>query len=107
MRRFLRPSSLLLLLGVLVAGAASWVYYSTLLPSRPAPLPVADEDREIAWLNSATASSNWQRFVQAVSAVSKAEPGPETFPRHTTAVPEIAIPLPGQKGKLRIRWYKL
>jgi hypothetical protein len=107
MKWLLRPSSLFVLIGVLVVAAAAWVYYSTRLPSRPVPLPVADEDREIAWLNAATAASNWQRFIQAVTAVSKAEPGPETFPRHTTEVPEIAIPLPGQKGKLRIRWYKL
>jgi hypothetical protein len=107
MNRLLRPSSVIVLLALLVAGAAAWVYYSTRLPARPAPLPVADEDREIAWLSSATSATAWQRFVQAVVAVTGAEPGPETFPKLTTDVPEIAVPLEGQGGKLRIRWYKL
>src|SRR5437660_1055422 len=107
MRRLIRPSTLLVLVGVLVVAAVAWVFYSTQLPSRPVPPPVPDEDREIAWLNSATSTTAWQRFVQAVVAVTGVKPGPETFPRLTTSVPEIAVPLPGQKGKLRIRWYKL
>ncbi len=107
MRWLFRPSALFVLVGVLVVAAVAWVYYSTRLPSRPVPLPAAEEDREIAWLNYATSTTAWQRFVQAVVAVTGVEPGPETFPRLTTSVPEIAVPLPGQKGKLRIRWYKL
>ncbi len=107
MRRLFRPSTLLLFVGILVVATAAWVYHSTGLQSRPVPLPVDDDDREIAWLNAATATTSWQRFVQAVVAVTHVEPGPETFPRLTTRVPEIVVPLPGQKGKLRIRWYKL
>ena len=31
----------------------------------------------------------------------------QAFPPHTTAVPEIVVWVPGTRGKLRFRWYKL
>jgi hypothetical protein len=107
MKRLIRPSTLLVLVGVSVVTAVAWVFYSTQLPSRPVPPPIPDEDREIAWLNAATSTTAWQRFVQAIVVVTGVKPGAETFPHLSTSVPEIAVPLPGQKGKLRIRWYKL
>lgn len=109
MKWLLRPSSVLILLGLFVVGAALWVYETTKLPSRPKPLNVAAQDREIIWLSAATASTSWQRFVQAVLElkIPGVVAGPATFPRLTTEVPELVIPLPNQKGKLRIRWYKL
>jgi hypothetical protein len=107
MKWLLRPSGLIVLLVFLVVGAAAWIYQSTQVPSRPVPLPVHGEDYEIAWLNSATGSTAWQRFVQAVADVTGSEPGPETFPRQTTSVPEFVASLPGSGTKLRFRWYKL
>src|SRR5688572_30554805 len=107
MRLLFRSSTFLVLLALLVVAAAVWIFATPGKPSRPVPLPVPSEDREIAWLNAATSTTNWQRFVQAVVAVTGVDPGPEAFPRMTTAIPEIAVPIDGQKGKLRIRWYKL
>jgi hypothetical protein len=92
---------------LLVVGAVIWIYSTTRVPAEPMPLPVENQDREIAWLYPATGTANWQRFVYAVAGLTKSEPGPEAFPRLTTTVPEIAIPLPNQPGKLRFRWYKL
>jgi hypothetical protein len=106
MRWLWRSSTLTILFGLLVVGAAIWVYESTTMPTRPVPLPVADGDQEIAWLNAATSASAWQRFVQGVEEVTGVKAGPETFPRLTTAVPEIAVPLPGGSGRLLFRWYK-
>src|SRR5262245_63929780 len=101
MRWLFRPSSYIVLLALLAVGAVVWIYSTTRMPTRPVPLPVQEHDREIAWLNAATGATAWQRFVQAAASATDAEVG-EAFPRLTTAVPEIAIPLPGQRGKLRI-----
>ena len=106
MKWLLRPSNLMLLFAVLVAGAAFWVYETTTMPSKPAPLPLEDGDLEIAWLNAATSASTWQRFVQAVEDVTHVKASEEAYPRLTTAVPQVAAPLPGGRGRLFFRWYK-
>jgi hypothetical protein len=106
MRRLLRPSSVMMFLAAVVVAAVVWVYKSTSLPARPVPLPVEDGDCEIAWLYPATATVNWQRFVQAVDEIDGKKDRPEAFPRLTTAVPEVGVQLPGG-GQLRFRWYKI
>jgi hypothetical protein len=105
MKWLLRPSNLILLFAVLVAGAAFWVVESTTIPEQPVPLPLEDGDLEIVWLNAATSASAWQRFVQALEEVANVKAGEEAYPRLTTAVPEVAVPLPGGK-RLHFRWYK-
>jgi hypothetical protein len=105
MKWLLRPSSLLLLFAALVVGAAIWVYATTTIPTRPAPMPVETGDLEIAWLNAATSASAWQRFVQAVEDVTQVKAGEKAYPRLTTAVPEVAVPLSGGR-RLYFRWYK-
>ena len=106
MKRLLRPSNMMVLLAALVVVAVVWVFESTSMPARPVPLSVDDGDCEVAWLYSATGSVNWQRFVQAVEELTETRAGPEAFPRLTTAVPEVSVPLPGG-GRLRFRWYKV
>lgn len=106
MRRLLRSTSVLLILTMLIAAAA-WTFLATRSSATPTPLPVADDDVEVAWLYHATAAAVWQRFVQAASEVPDAKLDADAaFPRLTTAVPEIALKRPG-RGWLRIRWYKL
>ena len=111
MKRLLRPSMLLLLLALAAGGAAFWVYEKTTMPVRPVPLPVGAGDREVAWLYSATGLVNWQRFVQALEehgnrAGLTVETG-GAYPELTTAVPEAALVLPGNRGRLLFRWYKV
>ncbi|MBI1915664.1 MAG: hypothetical protein HYS12_13170 [Planctomycetes bacterium] len=106
MKWLLRPSNLMLLFVAVVAGAAVWVYETTTIPARPVPLPVEAGDLEIAWLNAATSASAWQRFVQAIEDVTQVKAGEEAYPRLTTAVPEVAVPLRGGRRRLHFRWYK-
>jgi hypothetical protein len=80
---------------------------------------VAPGDHEIVWLYAATNTSAWERFVAAVRHTAQRlqddypglEPeADEAFPRQTTAVPQVALPLgrPGLPGgRLVFRWYKL
>jgi hypothetical protein len=107
MKWLLRPSSLMVLFAAVVAAGAFWVYESTKLPARPAPLPVEEGDIEVAWLNSATSAGSWQRFVEAIKTVPgiDADLG-QAFPQLTTAVPQVAVTLPGGRGRLLFRWYK-
>jgi len=111
MKRLLRPSMLLLLLALAASGATFWVFEKTAMPARPAPLLVGAGDREIAWLYSATGIVNWQRFVEALEDFGKAN-GLDVqtggaYPELTTAVPEVAVVLPGNRGRLLFRWYKV
>src|SRR5205823_4251953 len=103
---------------VLAAGAAALILLSP--PSaqlRPAPSPVAEGDREIAWLYTATSTSSWSQFVVALRRAAarlaadhpgvRAEIGDGAFPKQTTGTPEVALSLPGKAGRLVFRWYKL
>ena len=100
MRRLFRPSLLVALLAVVVVGAAAMVFQAAPPANRPTPLPVADGDREIAWLYPATAAANWERFVAAVrrtgDRLRDEHPGltvdGAAYPPHTTATPEVAQP---------------
>ncbi len=106
MKWLLRPSTLMAVFAALVAVAALWVYQTTTMPGRPVPLPVEAGDREVAWLNAATSAAGWQRFVEAVRAVTGIPPGEQASPRLTTVTPEVVVPLKEGRGRLRIRWYK-
>lgn len=117
MRRPFRPSLLVVLSAAVVAVAATVVFQASPALSRPTPLPVAEGDREIAWLYPATNAANWERFVTAVRrAADRMRPeqpglavvdGPAAFPRMTTATPEVALAWPAERRRLVFRWYKL
>jgi hypothetical protein len=118
MKWLFRPSLLIALSAALVVGAAV-VFWQSQRSTRttPTPLAVAEGDYEIVWLYAATNASAWERFVAALRRGAdhlreefpglKAEVGPAAFPPQTTAVPEVALELPGGKRRLVFRWYKL
>src|SRR5271167_3382634 len=102
----------------LVVGAAALVLLAPLsAQTRPSPLAVAEGDREIVWLYTATSTASWEQFVVAVRRAAsrlqqdhpgaRAETGPPAFPKETTTVPQVALTLPEKGGRLVFRWYKL
>jgi hypothetical protein len=113
----LRPSLLIALSVALVAGGLFLVLHSTAPPVGPVPLPVGDGEQEIAWLYTATGASAWERFVAAAKRaddrLQEDFPGAQTqvtaatFPRHTTATPEVSLSIPSTGRRLVFRWYKL
>jgi hypothetical protein len=116
MRWLFRPSVLVALSAALVVGAAAVVFRGAPPPTRPAPLPVADGDREVAWLYPATNPASWERFVaacrRAADRLQDTHPGlafddGAAFPQRTTATPEVALAWPGGGPRLVFRWYKL
>jgi hypothetical protein len=117
MRRIFRPSLLVGLSAVVVVGIAAVVFQAAPPANRPGPLPVAEGTREVAWLYPATNAADWERFVTAVRRIGdrlrEQNPdmtvidGPEAFPPHTTATPEVALAWSGSHRRLVFRWYKL
>src|SRR5690242_3191407 len=113
MRCLLRPSILVLVSAALVLGAAALVLWPWGIENQPRPQPVPDGDQEVAWLYSATTASTWERFLTAVQNVAArpdlglAVDSARAFPQETTAVPEVAVSVPGGRGRLLVRWYKL
>jgi hypothetical protein len=121
MRWLLRPSLVTALSAAVVVGAFLIIWATGLFPGRGgdllAPLPVAREDREIVWLYAATNPTAWERFVAGVRRSAErlraahpgleAQIGPDAFPRHTTATPQVALAIPGTGRRLVFRWYKL
>jgi hypothetical protein len=115
MKWLFRPSMLVLLSVVLAAGAAALVLRSP--PQKIRAAPLRDNEAEIVWLYSATSESSWERFVTAVSKaveqLAAAHPDLQvqiddnTFPRHTTDHPELAVTVRGGSARLVFRWYKL
>jgi hypothetical protein len=80
---------------------------------RAAARPLSDNEDEIAWLNPATSSLAWDRFVTAVRRLQSDGTCPQVllapsspYPEQSTAVPEFALSLPGGR-RLIFRWYKL
>lgn len=76
------------------------------------PQPVPAGDFEIAWFNTTTGGTAWERFVTGVQRARNLMPGLRVelagaFPDQTTDVPEIILTDAGQTTRLRIRWYKL
>jgi hypothetical protein len=76
------------------------------------PVPVADGDLELAWLNTSTNWTAWERFVSGVSRAPAAVPGltvdgRRAFRDQSTEVPELVLTVAGRPGRIRIRWYKL
>lgn len=78
----------------------------------PRPLPAGDQ--EIVWLQNATNGVAWERFVAALHQVQddadlgmKIVDEANAFPSQTTAVPEVAVTVRGNKARLWFRWYKL
>jgi hypothetical protein len=106
---------LVLLSVLLAAGAAALVLWPRTQEVRAAPLQ--DNDGEIVWLYPATNESAWERFVTGVSRAAEqlheaypdveVSQGDQTFPRSTTAHPEVAVKVRGGSGRLVFRWYKL
>ncbi len=118
MKWLLRPSLLIVASAAFVVGAVAVAMRTGPALARPAPLPVAAGDREIVWLYPATNPAAWERFVAAVRRAPealrkdlpavRAEVDPaQAFPEHTTAVPEVALSLGPDAGRLVFRWYKL
>ncbi len=116
MRWLFRPSLLVLLSVGLVVGAAVLVLWPRSQEIRAAPLQ--EDESEIVWLYSATNESAWERFVTAVSRAAEqlraAQPGVEvvssgddSFPRHTSSHPEVAVRVRSGSARLVFRWYKL
>jgi hypothetical protein len=114
-----RPSILVVVSLALVVGALALVLPALWEEARgnsPAPLPVADNEREIVWLYSATSAASWERFVTAVGKSARRlqadHPDLEVhiddsaFPRQTAAVPQFSLTL-GAGQRLVFRWYKL
>ncbi len=90
-------------------GAMAW-RYSTSDPTQPLAVPSGDQ--EIAWIQPATGSSAWERFVTGVLRLSYEWPDLQVddsraFSDETTAVPEIVLAFKNASGRLRVRWYKL
>ena len=81
-------------------------------PGRPEPLAVPDGDRELAWLNTTTSWTSWERFVAGVVRAGQSIPGVQVddtgaFRESTTEVPEVVVSMAGRPGRVRVRWYKL
>jgi len=116
MKHFFRPSILIALSAAVVVGAVVVVFQGPPVQGRPAPLPVAAGELEIVWLYTATNAASWERFVTAVRRTAERlqddHPGLEAdvnaaFPQQTTAVPQVALTLPGSGPRFVFRWYKL
>ncbi len=118
MKWLLRPALLIVASTAFVVGAVAVALRTGPALARPDPLAVAAGDREIVWLYPATNAAAWERFVAAVrrapEALRKDHPAVRAevsaalaFPRHTTAVPEVALSLGPEGGRLVFRWYKL
>jgi hypothetical protein len=101
------------LFGILVAGYFVLRGFGFLTLSTPAwSKPVPPGDQEIAYIQAATNSASWERFVAGIRRVKKEWPelivdDRKAFPDQSAAVPEVVLSVPGASGKLWIRWYKL
>jgi len=106
--------ALLVFLGAAI-GAGLWAAFLRDTDRLPKPLSVPAADREIAWLNTTSASEAWSLFVIGIKRMEMPVGGQPSgitvddsnaFPAQSTAVPEIVIARENVPGKLRIRWYK-
>jgi len=103
--------SLFLTLFATVALLIAFVWWHS-LPHPTSVLPVPAGDQEIAWIQPATSTAAWERFVtgvlrlQLLTNLVKVDDS-RAFPEATTAVPELLISLSSRKSSLRVRWYKV
>lgn len=93
-----------------ILGAALWYFQPR--PQIPHPLPVPSGDQEIAWIQTSTQITAWERFVGGVQLVCRKVQGvsvddSRAFLEDSAAVPELVIRRENLAGALRIRWYKL
>ena len=118
MRRWLRPSLLVIVSAALLLAAIVilWPVWGQTRIAAAVPLPVPAGDQEIVFLAAATTNAaSWERFVAAVHRLPTDRPelgvrvvaDLNAFPEQTTTVPEIAIAVAGRPGRLWFRWYKL
>ncbi|MGE3806949.1 MAG: hypothetical protein AB7K24_19985 [Gemmataceae bacterium] len=116
MNRFFRPM-ILIPAWVLLSGIALALVFLPAwqgAPVRALPRPVPVGDQEVVFLNQATSTAAWERFVAALRSLhDDPDSGIEivdeqqAFPSATTAVPEIAVRQRGRTGRVWFRWYKL
>lgn len=114
------------ILGILVLVAVAcglgYVGWLLVIAGKSAPLlearRVPHGDQEIAWINLATNSATWERFIEGLhhaQIVLRETRSPlelkieetDTFPQQTAAIPEVSLQAPGVSGRLWIRYYKL
>ena len=117
MHGFLRTSTLVLMFVLLAVALAGWILWPRDVGPMAAPLPVAADEQEIAWLYPATNTAAWERFVYAVQELSKGKGededplsyvvGDQAFPPQSAVTPELVLSSPEFPGKLSLRWYKL
>ncbi|CAN5386853.1 hypothetical protein BH11PLA2_BH11PLA2_08270 [soil metagenome] len=111
MNRFRWPLLLILICLPLVWLAAGFALpWKREAPVTPARVP--DGDYELAWFNTTTGGTTWDRFVVGVQRLEQSLPGAtvvtsHAYPASTNAVPEVVVSMKGQTGSIRIRWYKL
>jgi hypothetical protein len=105
-----------ILLGVAAALTLAIVLlWRDLFASASSVQEVPRGDQEIAWIDSATTGTNWERLVAAVGyvrTVARSWPDLEVdahqaFPDRSFDTPQIALSVPGSKARLWIRWYKV
>jgi hypothetical protein len=117
MKRLLRPG-LLVLVSIGVLGAAALVFWPLVAgtpASRAVPRLVPTGDQEIAWLDPATNTVGWERFVAAVHRLQARDTlgglhelsVGDPFPPHTADVPELAVRYGSTQQRIWFRWYKL
>ena len=66
MRAVARPLVLLSAAAVLLLGVLAYFNLRTPPDSGPRPLPVADGEAEVVWLEPATTAASWEQFVAGV-----------------------------------------
>jgi hypothetical protein len=72
------------------------------------PQSVKSGEAEIAYLNTSTSASSWERVVAGLQRLHGLEVDvSHAFVERSTTVPEVVLRTPGRTGTLRIRWYKL
>jgi hypothetical protein len=103
-------------LGALAIGAALVLFRPPGTNGRPEPLPVADNEVEVAWLYPASNLASWERFVAATQQTAEQLRATypdldvqtdRAFPPETVATAETALKWTGSGRRLVFRWYKL
>jgi hypothetical protein len=118
MTRLFRPTNLILVSAALILAVGAltmWLSGERAQADHAVPRPVPPGDQEIVWLYAATQGESWERFVAGIRRLEKDHPELElevvqdtnVFPTQSTTVPELAVTLGKNPGRLWFRWYKL